>query len=1303
MTAETSTCRNCGKVGHLVRNCRQKRNEAHNSTGGGAYDKKPKTKKYFGGKAGSTAGSKGASGQKWCSVHKTTSHSDEGCYAQGAQRPEHKGAHLATAVLSAGSPPVNDDENPSLNFDDDFDKGFAFSGLTTRNDGGITVSNPDVFTMLVDSGASDHFVDSELIRGLQQGMVEYRKLEQPKPIETAGNKQVFATATGKICGHIINKSGPPIPVRIFVMIVPGMGRHLFSSARAMKSGVSTILETGNPHLQFDNKTSLLLNQHQKDAGMCSFDVSLRALDGVTYGRSEKPSTPSVALPAQVSADTWHRRLGHMNPCNMELLRKVEGNGVEYTGTVSGCDICAVGKSTQKAHPKKDKHTTDGPMELVYTDLMGPITPAARGGYKYVSKFTDGFSRMKEIFLLKSKAEAVNSLHLYNMTVAVPLGLRIQRLRCDKGGEYTSKEFKQLCINSGITMEYTATATPQQNGVSERDGRTLATMTRCLLKDGNFPRNMWGELFFTAVHLCNRAPHSALGGATPFLKMHGKEADLSGLRAIGSRAFVHIETHTTKLGDKAWEGKLCGFSQDSRAYRIYNPAKGTVVESRNVTFLETPPYSMPPVGTDYSVDDEDYENDVIDLTSFLDFTILDSPEKELEHLRTKIRGMLQENANKSIQPQEAASLQHEASSLPEELSPSPEEPAPSPEEGTSQEAGASSGVVPAASTGEPAAQQPRVTRASTRSNPNTDDTFDSSLTPNQLLYLAKGEPRIKTMGMREDFAHIEGDPFLSYKAFTYATSNPDDKRFSEEVKRVLQTPRTHNDAINSPEHKEWKAAIDKEMNSLKEHQVYELVPITSVPKDNKIIGSRFVFKQKTDGRFKARLVVQGYVQEPGIDYGKSYAPVCRVGSIRMLLAIACEHGWPVWQLDVQVAFLQSKIEGRAVYVKVAPGQDAKDPKTGEPMVYKLKRSLYGLAQSPVLWYDTINAEMLTVGFTPTQSDPCVYTHGSGDTLVILTLYVDDILITGKDESVVRHLKKALTDRFAMSDMGEVSLILGMTVTRDYDQGTLSITQKDYVENILERFGMEECNPVHTPGYGSELSNEQPEETLLGATATKLYQAIVGSVLYLTQCTRYDMCYSVNQLTRACSKPAQAHMTAAKHALRYLKGHPDLPITFKKGQFRLHGFTDASFGANPDTRKSTTGSIFFLSGGPISFGSKTQSIVALSTVESELNALSYGAKEAVYLSNFLKELTFKNFNSVPISCDSTGALTVAGNSTYTARTKHIALRFFFIRELVKEGRITLHYVPTGKMLADCATKHLAKIQFKNILLQIKEFSG
>ena len=162
------------------------------------------------------------------------------------------------------------------------------------------------------------------------------------------------------------------------------------------------------------------------------------------------------------------------------------------------------------------------------------------------------------------------------------------------------------------------------------------------------------------------------------------------------------------------------------------------------------------------------------------------------------------------------------------------------------------------------------------------------------------------------------------------------------------------------------------------------------------------------------------------------------------------------------------------------------------------------------------------------------------------------------------KRELKERFEMTELGEVTRILGMEVKRDYDQGTLAITQTDYIENLLERFEMQNANVAHTPGYGQELSSEQPEDKLLGAQGIKLYQSITGSLLYLAQCTRYDLYYAVNQLTRACNRPAEVNMTAAKHVLRYLRGTPDLPITYRTGQLRLVSYTDASFGANPDNR-------------------------------------------------------------------------------------------------------------------------------------------
>ena len=491
-----------------------------------------------------------------------------------------------------------------------------------------------------------------------------------------------------------------------------------------------------------------------------------------------------------------------------------------------------------------------------------------------------------------------------------------------------------------------------------------------------------------------------------------------------------------------------------------------------------------------------------------------------------------------------------------------------------------------------------------------------------------------------------------------------------------------------------------MDSLQKHDVYTLIPLSSLPKGEKILNTKFVFKKKLDGRFKARLVVGEHRQQPGLDYGRSYAPVCRIGSIRMMLAIACHFGWPVYQADVVGAFLNAMCD-RDVYVKPAPGDNSKHPTTGEPMVYQLRRALYGLSQSPILWNDTLDTTLKVFGWNRTQSDPCVYVFKSGDTTVILAVYVDDFLITGEDSDLVNKNKTELTDTFEMTDLGEVERILGIEVQRDYDQGTMTISQGHYVATILERFEMQAANPVSTPGYGVEIPTEQPQDQLLGPAEKKLYQSITGSILYLAQGTRFDLSYTALQLSKACSNPARAHMTAAKHALRYLRGNPDLPITYKTGQFKLVAFADASFGANPDNGRSTTGYLFFLAGGLISYGAKSQTLAAQSTVEAEIQAISYAAREATYISNFMKELKFKTFGSVPINSDSTGALTVAGNAMHSQRTKHVALRYFFIRELVQRGQIELHHKPGERMLADVATKFLPKPRFLSIVKQIQEF--
>ena len=295
-----------------------------------------------------------------------------------------------------------------------------------------------------------------------------------------------------------------------------------------------------------------------------------------------------------------------------------------------------------------------------------------------------------------------------------------------------------------------------------------------------------------------------------------------------------------------------------------------------------------------------------------------------------------------------------------------------------------------------------------------------------------------------------------------------------------------------------------------------------------------------------------------------------------------------------------------------------------------------------------------------------------------------------------------EKFKMTDMGDVSLVLGMQITRDREKKTLTISQEEYTKSILERFGMANCKPVGTPGFGSELSTKQPEETLLSKEETQRYQAITGSVMYLAQILRYDIMYSSSQLARAISRPAKVHMGAAKHLLRYLAGTTDFTIVYKKGGFKLAPFSDSNRSNNPDNAKSTSGYISMLSRASVSFKPGVQSLTPMSTMEAELVTSALAMKEAVFCSNMLTELGFgKEFEQVPLHIDNTATLHVIGNRAFSSRTKHIALRFFYIRELVKENKITTRFISTERQLADIGTKHLNNHRLQQLLQMSKSF--
>ena len=274
------------------------------------------------------------------------------------------------------------------------------------------------------------------------------------------------------------------------------------------------------------------------------------------------------------------------------------------------------------------------------------------------------------------------------------------------------------------------------------------------------------------------------------------------------------------------------------------------------------------------------------------------------------------------------------------------------------------------------------------------------------------------------------------------------------------PNTFKEAMTLPAKAHWRAASDKEFASLKKNNVHTLVPATAVPAGHKIVGFCWVYKVKADKSYKGRVVVLGWGQVPGDDCGGTFAPVCRLQSIRMVLAIVVEFDFECWQLDYNTAFLNAKVE-EEVYAKMAPGYE-EFSNYGVPMVIRLLKSLYGLRQSPRCWYGTVDKHVVEIGFKSLKSDPCVYIYSEGGAIYVLTLHVDDVLLLSKDRKVLERIKRKLMGRFSMTDMGDVLLVFGMEVTRDRTKETVTITQKNYVTFLLERYGMGNGNPAHTPG-------------------------------------------------------------------------------------------------------------------------------------------------------------------------------------------------------------------------------------------------
>ena len=512
---------------------------------------------------------------------------------------------------------------------------------------------------------------------------------------------------------------------------------------------------------------------------------------------------------------------------------------------------------------------------------------------------------------------------------------------------------------------------------------------------------------------------------------------------------------------------------------------------------------------------------------------------------------------------------------------------------------------------------------------------------------------------------------------------------------IDEPSTIQEAKSSDHAAEWKVATDAEYNSLIENKTWMLVEL---PAGRRAIGCKWVFKLKYDvdgrvERFKARLVPKGYAQKYGIDYDEIFSPAVRFSSIRPLLAFAVQHDFLIHQMDVETAFLNGKLD-EEIYMQqpegyVKPGE--------ENLVCKLEKSLYGLKQSSRCWNKAFRESVETLGFTQASADPCVFIRKK-DTLTIIAVHVDDLMILAQNILEMQRLKDSLKLQFKMKDMGELHYYVGASIVQDKEGKQVYLHQgQQYIEKMLKKFGQTEAKSVSTPADCNV--KLQKEDSVSRPVDTISYQSIVGSLLYAAITTRPDIAQAVGVVSKFCANPTQSHLTAAKRILRYLKGTVNLGLSYKRcADGNLIGYSDADWAGDVDERHSTSGNVFLLAKGAVSWLSKKQATVALSTAEAEYVALSAATQEAIWLRRLLADVGEPLEDPIVINEDNQGAIAIAKNPVGHARTKHIDMRYHFVREGVQNGAIILKYVASGDMIADILTKPLPKHPFEKFVIEL-----
>ena len=507
------------------------------------------------------------------------------------------------------------------------------------------------------------------------------------------------------------------------------------------------------------------------------------------------------------------------------------------------------------------------------------------------------------------------------------------------------------------------------------------------------------------------------------------------------------------------------------------------------------------------------------------------------------------------------------------------------------------------------------------------------------------------------------------------------------------PNHYTDAINSSESDKWKAAMEDEYNSLMENNTWTVMPC---PSGKKAIKSRWTFdiKPETNGRpprYKARFVAKGFSQIPGIDFNETYASVVAHDTLRLFMSTVAAMDMDMIQLDVKTAFLYGHID-EEIYIEqpngfTIPGR--------ENEVCRLNKCIYGLKQASRVWNEHFSTFLKKQNFCVSKADPCLFIRRKGDETSLLIIWVDDGIFASNKPGCINEFLTTITNTFQIRSH-QPDLFVGITITRERNERKLFLSQPDYIDKIVKTFHMEGCHPKPIPADPNSKLVKPPTQGDSGREEQNFpYREAIGSLLYLALVTRPDISFAVGQVARFVEHHDSSHNQAVKRIISYLKGTRTHGILFDgSNPTTVMGYTDADWAGCLDSRRSTTGNIFLSNRGPVAWCSKRQSCTAQSTVEAEYVAASETAKEAIWIKRILPELQLNLEGPIPIYCDNQGTIQLTRNPEQRQKTKHIDLRYHYIREQQDKGQIEIRYVESENQLADILTKALPRPRFESL---------